>query len=64
MKIIGLSLSGGGARGLGHIGVIKALEEFGITPTIISGTSAGALIGAFYAAGYDIETLIKISKKN
>jgi len=63
MKIIGLSLSGGGARGLGHIGVIKALEEFGITPTIISGTSAGALIGAFYAAGYDIETLIKISKK-
>lgn len=63
MKKIGLTLSGGGARGLGHIGVIKALEEFGIQPTIISGTSAGALIGAFYAAGYSSDTIIKISKK-
>lgn len=63
MKKIGLTLSGGGARGFGHLGVIKALEEKGIKPTIISGTSAGSLIGAFYAAGYSIDSIIKISKK-
>lgn len=48
---IGLVLSGGGARGAAHIGVIKALEEFNITPTHVSGTSAGAIVGALYAAG-------------
>ncbi|WP_055443434.1 patatin-like phospholipase family protein [Lacinutrix himadriensis] len=47
----GLVLSGGGARGAAHIGAIKALEEFGVFPTHISGTSAGAIIGALYAAG-------------
>ncbi|QRM90798.1 patatin [Lacinutrix sp. WUR7] len=47
----GLVLSGGGARGAAHIGAIKALEESGIFPTHISGTSAGAIIGALYAAG-------------
>ena len=46
----GLVLSGGGARGAAHIGAIKALEEFGIIPTHIAGTSAGAIIGALYAA--------------
>lgn len=63
MKKIGLTLSGGGARGLGHLGVIKALEEVGVTPDIISGTSAGALIGAFYSAGYSTDAIIKITKK-
>jgi NTE family protein len=63
MKKIGLTLSGGGARGFAHLGAIKALEESGIKPEIISGTSAGALIGAFYAAGYSIDDIIKISKK-
>jgi len=48
---IGLVLSGGGARGAAHIGVIKALEEYGIYATHISGTSAGAIIGALYANG-------------
>ena len=48
---IGLVLSGGGARGAAHIGAIKALEEFGISPTHVSGTSAGAIVGALYAAG-------------
>ncbi len=48
---IGLTLSGGGAKGIAHIGVIQALVENGIEPTIISGTSAGSIIGAFYAAG-------------
>ena len=47
----GLVLSGGGIRGVAHIGVIKALEEYGISPTHISGTSAGAIVGALYAGG-------------
>ena len=47
----GLVLSGGGVRGVAHIGVIKALEEHGIFPTHIAGTSAGAIVGALYANG-------------
>jgi NTE family protein len=49
---IGLVLSGGGARGFAHLGVIHALNEAGIFPDIISGTSAGALVGVLYADGY------------
>lgn len=48
---IGLVLSGGGARGLSHVGVLKALEELNVRPQIISGTSAGALVGGLYACG-------------
>lgn len=48
---LGLVLSGGGARGAAHIGAIKALEEYGISPAYVSGTSAGAIVGALYAAG-------------
>ena len=49
---IGLALSGGGARGLAHIGVLQALEEAGIEVDIIAGTSMGALVGGMYASGY------------
>lgn len=49
---IGLALSGGGARGIAHVGVLKALEERGIYVDAIAGTSMGALIGGLYAAGY------------
>lgn len=48
---IGLTLSGGGAKGIAHIGVLKALEEHGLKPEIISGVSAGAIVGALYADG-------------
>ncbi|HVN58462.1 MAG TPA: patatin-like phospholipase family protein [Bacteroidales bacterium] len=48
----GLVLSGGGARGFAHLGVIEALNESGIYPEVISGTSAGSLAGALYADGY------------
>ncbi len=48
---IGLALGGGAARGFAHIGVIKVLEAQGITPEIVVGTSAGAVVGALYAAG-------------
>jgi len=49
---IGEALSGGGIRGLCHAGVLKALEEVGIKPDIISGVSAGSIVGALYADGY------------
>jgi len=51
MKSFALALGGGGARGLGHIAVIEALDEMGVKPTAIAGASIGALIGAAYAAG-------------
>lgn len=49
---VGLVLSGGGASGVTHVGVLKALEEYGIPIDYISGTSMGALVGALYASGY------------
>lgn len=49
--IVGLALGGGGARGLAHIGVLKALEAEGIPVDLLAGTSMGGLIAAFYAAG-------------
>lgn len=48
---IGLALGGGGARGLAHIAILEAFDELGIKPTMIAGTSIGALIGAAYASG-------------
>lgn len=59
---IGLVLSGGGMRGAAHIGVIKALEELGISPTHISGSSAGAIVGAFYAYGYEWQDILEFFK--
>jgi NTE family protein len=50
---IGLALGGGAARGFAHIGVIKVLEAQGIVPDIIVGTSAGSVVGALYAAGFN-----------
>nr|WP_314541053.1 patatin-like phospholipase family protein [uncultured Massilia sp.] len=58
---IGLALGGGAARGFAHIGVIKALEAQGIRPDIIVGTSAGSVVGALYASGYDGFSLQKIA---
>ncbi len=50
---IALALGGGAARGFAHVGVIKALEAQGIVPDIVVGTSAGSVVGALYAAGYN-----------
>lgn len=55
---IGLVLSGGGARGIAHIGVLKALNELNIHPTVISGTSAGSIIGVLYAMGLSSQDMI------
>lgn len=59
---IGLALGGGGARGFSHIGVLKAFEEFGLKFDYVSGTSAGSVVGACYAAGMKWETMYKIAK--
>ena len=50
---VGLALSGGGARGIAHIGVLEELEALRIPVSAISGTSVGSFVGALYASGYD-----------
>src|SRR5262245_16877861 len=52
-----LVLSGGGARGAAHIGVIKVLEEHHVEPDMIVGTSMGSIIGGLYAAGWSIDEI-------
>jgi len=65
-KKIGLALSGGGARGLAHIGFLQVLEEAGIHIDLVSGTSFGGIIAAAYAAGFSVDFLeqeaLKLSK--
>lgn len=57
---IGMVLSGGGARGFAHLGVLEALNEAGIFPDIFSGTSAGALAGVLYCDGFTPKEILKI----
>jgi NTE family protein len=52
MQKIGLALGGGGAKGLAHIAILEVLDEFGIRPHCIAGTSIGAIIGVLYASGH------------
>ena len=59
---IGLVLSGGGAKGFAHIGVLKVLEEEGIPVDIITGTSMGSVVGALYATGYSASELAVLAK--
>lgn len=59
-KKIGLVLSGGGAKGLAHIGALKVIEEAGVKIDFIGGTSMGAIIGAMYASGYTANQLDSI----
>ena len=58
---VALVLGGGGAKGFAHIGVIKALEENGITPTLVVGTSVGSLVGSLYASGYNAKQLEQLA---
>jgi len=63
MKKVGIVLSGGGIRGIAHLGVLKALINAGIKISHISGTSAGSIVGAFYASGIDPEEGLDIFMK-
>lgn len=54
---LGLALSGGGAKGFAHIGVFKWLEECGLVPDVVAGTSVGALMGTLYADGYSADEI-------
>jgi NTE family protein len=58
---LGLALSGGGFRGLAHIGVVRVLERYGLRPDFIAGTSAGSLIGALCAAGKSADEMEAIA---
>src|SRR5215467_4482765 len=60
---LGLALSGGGFRGLAHIGVLRTLERYGLQPDFIAGTSAGSLIGALSAAGKSADEIEAIALK-
>src|SRR3954463_10343178 len=58
-----LVLSGGGAKGIAHIGVLQALDSLGVRPDLVVGTSMGAVVGALYASGYsgrDLDSLARI----
>lgn len=61
--VIGLTLSGGGMRGIAHIAVLKALEEFNLKPDIISGTSAGSIVAAFYSFGKTPDEMMEIVRQ-
>ncbi len=62
-RAIGLALGGGSAKGIAHIGVIRALEEAGIPIDMVGGTSMGAIIGAKYAMGCDYKTILEMMRK-
>lgn len=61
---LGIALAGGGLKGVAHIGVLKALEELGIKPDYISGTSSGAMVAAMYAMGYTPDEIAKMTKES
>src|SRR5215204_3893390 len=59
---IGVTLSGGGAKGLAHIGILKAIDSSGLKVDYLTGTSMGAVIGSLYSIGYSADTLEKIAR--
>ncbi len=60
---VGLALSGGGAKGLAHIGVLKVMEEAGLRPDYISGVSMGSIVGGMYAMGYSPDSLASMFRE-
>lgn len=59
---VGLALGGGGAKGVAHIGVLRALEEANVKADYVSGTSVGAMVAAMYAFNVSIDTLANIAR--
>ena len=60
---IGVAFGGGGAKGVTHIGVIKAFQEFGLDFDYVAGTSVGSIMGSAYANGMKYEEILKIAKE-
>ena len=60
---IGVTLSGGGARGLAHIGILEALDSAGLKADYITGTSMGSIVGALYAMGYSGNTIERMARE-
>lgn len=60
---IGLTFSGGGAKGLAHIGILKAIDSAGLKIDYVTGTSMGSIIGALYAIGYSADSIEKLARK-
>jgi NTE family protein len=60
---IGIAFSGGGSRGIAHVGALKALHELDIVPQIVTGTSAGSIVGVLYAFGYEPGEIMEIILK-
>ncbi len=63
MHKIGVALSGGGARGIAHLGVLQALDDMGVQAQAVAGTSSGAIVGAFYAGGMPPKEVLELVKK-
>ena len=61
-RVLGLALSGGGAKGFAHVGVLRAFEEEGLDFDIVVGTSAGSIVGALYSAGVDTFKMEEVGK--
>jgi len=61
---LGYALSGGGAKGFAHLGTLKVLEQYGLKPDVIAGTSAGALAGVFYADGFHPDEIVDLFRKH
>jgi NTE family protein len=61
---LGLALSGGGALGIAHLGVLRVMEESGLKPDCISGVSMGSVVGGLYSIGYSIYSILNIFKYN
>lgn len=59
---VGLVLSGGGARGMAHVGVLKVMEEAGLRPDYITGVSIGSIVGGLYSMGYKADSPEKLIK--
>jgi NTE family protein len=60
---IGLTLSGGGAKGLAHIGILKAIDSAGLKIDYVTGTSMGSILGALYAVGYSADSIERIARR-
>lgn len=61
--LIGVTLSGGGAKGMAHIGILKAIDSAGLKVAFVTGTSMGSIIGALYACGYSADTIEKMARR-